>query len=281
MATHNQIRLVGYLKEPPKIMNINTPGAEKVICKVRTTRRDIDGYEGPYFEDVLVFYDSQELMPKMLTLKQYDVVDIKGVVNVMTVNKRTQCPNCGTVNYKMYGASVFVYPISLIKLNSLATFVEDKDELPDEALRKRYLEVSNQAIIIGTVVREPAMIGNERVICCKYPLGVDRKYYISTQSQVTADYPWIYSYHQQAESDMRHLQPGTLVMIDGFMHSRSIKCKMTCDNCQSEYEYPDYTTCFVPYSVEYLNGYKTDEDIAREEELKRREAIYAQGNLLS
>lgn len=274
MATHNQVREVGYLLKDPRVMNEGVEGSEKILFQIRTVRRYTEGYYGKQFEDVVIYYDGTEFMDKLKKLKKFDVIDVKGVFNVLTVNKKSICPFCGAQNVKYRGSSTFIYPIWFQKLNSLLTVYDHNQDLPEELLQKHYMEISNQALIIGTVVSDPELIGTAQRPCCRYRLGVDRKYYIKTQDELTADYPWVYSYGQQAEWDHRHLVQGSVILVDGFIHNRQIDANIKCEHCCSDYTYPDITTEFIPYSLEYLSGHKTDEDIALEEELARREAMH-------
>ena len=45
-------------------------------------------------------------------------------------------------------------------------------------------------------------------------------------------------------------------------------------HCGADYTYPDVVTELIPYSVEYLNNYKTNEEIALEYEKEKREKIH-------
>ncbi|MFR5032005.1 MAG: single-stranded DNA-binding protein [Blautia hansenii] len=267
MATHNQVRLVGFLKNNPQIINPDQEGETKILFLLRTIHREIDGYHGMQFQDLMVYYDGTELMPKMMNLTQFDLIDIKGVFNILSLNKLSTCSGCGNKNIKYNGTSTFVYPIAVTKLNGMQSAYEHDVELPERILEKHFKEVSNQALIIGTVVSEPemVMVENGKFPCCRYRLGVDRKYYIKTQGDITADYPWVYSYAQQAERDFTHLKKGTLILVDGFIQNRKIKSRMICQTCGKEYLFDDAATEFVPYAIEYLSDYVTDEEIAMNE----------------
>lgn len=276
MATHNQARMVGFLLTDPTIINAGQEGAEKAIFRICTTHRDIDIYRGPQYQDVLIYYDGTALMERIKKLKQFDLIDIKGVFNILTVNKKSKCEYCGQENIKYRGSSTFIYPISLVKLNAMKEAYEHDPQLPYRILTKHFKETSNQILIVGTVVSQPEMIGDAKHPCCRYRLGVDRKYYIRTQGDVTADYPWIYSYGQQAEYDFTHLkmpedgEQGTLVFVDAFVQYRNVDARMVCESCGEAYTYRDVTTEFIPYSVEYLNHYITDEEIAKKQETESR-----------
>jgi len=268
MATHNQVRIVGFLKTNPQIINYGREGEQKVLLFLRTMHRDLDGFNGMAFQDLMVYYDGTELMDKMVQLSQFDLIDIKGVFNILSLNKISTCDNCNTKNIKYNGTSSFIYPIALTKLNGMQTAYEHDSALPERILEKHFKEVSNQALIVGTVVSDPEMVENGKIPCCRYRLGVDRKYYIKTQGDLTADYPWVYSYAQQAERDFQHLKQGTLILVDGFIQSRKVKNHMVCEHCGRKYTFDDAVTEFVPYAIEYLSDYITDEEIALNERIR-------------
>ena len=275
MATHNQVRLIGYILNDPKIINAGQEGIEKILFQMRTTRRKIEGYHEDQYADVIILYDGTEIIDKLKSYKKYDIIDIKGVINILPVNKKLKCSICGGITTK-YTVSTFVYPISSTRLGSYLDYFNVVGESPDALLYKNYRENSNQALIIGKVVTDPEIVpnGKNSTTCCRYGLGVDRKYYIATQDDKTADYPWVYSYGEQAETDkIKLMKFKTEVLIDGFIHNKKIKSRMTCDNCGCNFVYQNLITQITPYSVEYLRDYKTDEDIAREEENKRRERL--------
>lgn len=274
MATHNSATMVGYLLKDPVVLNNGDGGNEKVLFHIRTARRDTEGYVGPRVEDVTIYYDGDTLINKVKHLKAFDVVYIKGVFNILTMDKRSSCAWCGGENVKYRGSATFIYPIFIMKMGNLAPNYDIDSGSPEELIVNKYMEISNTVTIMGTVVSDSELIGRPNHPCCRYRLGVDRKYYIKTQDDLTADYPWVYSYGQQAEWDARHLVRGAVIQVDGFMHVRKVMANIQCEHCGEEYTYPDITTEFIPYSLEYLSGHKTDEDIAKEEEEAKYAALH-------
>lgn len=275
MATHNQTRLIGYILNDPKILNEGHEGMEKVIFQVRTTRRKIEGYFEDQYADVIVLYDGTEMINKLKSFKKFDIIDIKGVVNILPVTKTPVCTMCGQKNTK-YSVSTFIYPISATRMGSYEAYFNEVGDTPDALLYKNYRENSNQVLLIGTVVTDPELVyrGKNEPACCRYGLGVNRKYYIKTQDDKKADYPWVYSYGEQAELDATKLvKHKSEILLDGFLHNKKIMSKMTCEHCNCEFKFPNIVTQITPYAVEYLSGYKTDEDIVREEENRRRERL--------
>ena len=75
MATHNQVRVVGFLLNDPHIVNEGMQGAERIVYQVRTVHRDLDGFNGAKFQDLVVFYAGEEYMERMKKLQKYDLVE--------------------------------------------------------------------------------------------------------------------------------------------------------------------------------------------------------------
>lgn len=272
MATHNQVRLIGYLTKKPIVLNENKPGEEKILMNIKTARREADGYRGEYYCDVIVYYSGDELMPKFKTYDQFDIVDIKGVFMVLPTMRKSICPACGAINYKENAVSTFVYPQSVTRLGSYTEFYDNKLETPDSLLMKNYQENSNQCLIIGTVITDPQFIAGD-VDLCRYGLGVDRKYYVKEQSEQHSDYPWVYSYGEQAEWDAKYLRKKSVILMDGFIHNEWYKADKACKACNHKYTVDEVGTQFTPYSIEYLSGYMTDETLQKEAELAKLAAM--------
>lgn len=272
VATHNYVRIIGYILKAVNVINEGQEGEEKILFSVCATNRPIEGYRMSPFQEILVFYDTPgEQFEKMRKLKQFDLIDLTGVYNVVPVNKESTCPYCGCPNIRMNGVQCFVYPISLTKRDSLEIVAGINEEKPDEIIRKYHAENSNRVFLMGNVVSVPEWAGKQKTACCRYKLAVERKYYILTQDDRDIDYPFIYSYGKQAENDMRYLKHGALVLVDGFIRNRKAVSTMRCIACGQEYTYPGIATEIVPYSVEYLRGYYSKEEAEEKERLEAEE----------
>lgn len=283
MASYNECWMEGFLQADPIVMNADDEGTQKILMRLKTIRRNVLSETKDVFEDVLVFYDgsgSREIMPRMEKLKKMDLVFIKGVIRILTLQRVSQCPHCGQKNIKYGATQVFIHPIYIEKKDSFSNLSKvENSRSAEEVLKNNYQEISHQILLMGNVVTHPEFITLKTGIpCCRYKLGVDRRYYLKTEADIKADYPWVYSYGEQAERDYRYLigadkdkeEQGTLVLEKVFMHNRTGKAKQVCAACGQEYTYPLTVTDFVPYSVEYLENRRTDESIAAEEELRRR-----------
>ena len=264
MATMNRVRCVGFLREDPIIQKTSVPGDEKVFLTVRTIRRSLEGYKGSVTEDLLIFYDQEDLMPRIKRLKALDLIDVTGVFNILSVAKQARCPACNTITVKQGGTMTFVYPIHLVKIDSLLKVHELGEVAPEEILKRHYQEVSNEINLIGTVDNDPEIVSAmKNVLCCRYRLRVDRQYLIKTQRTQKMDFPWVYSYASQAERDIKYIHRGSVVLVRGFIRNRMANSTIRCENemCGEMINYPDVATEFVPYSVEYLRDFETDESL--------------------
>lgn len=144
MAAHNQVRVLGYLLSDPAIYEDET-GDAKIYLAIRACNRAVDGYPDSSFQDLLIFYDGasedhnrDKLMTRLKSLVAYDLVDIKGVINVLSVNKPSICPSCGEKNVKVFGVSCFIYPITVIKLDGLQASADYDEKIPERILQEHY-----------------------------------------------------------------------------------------------------------------------------------------------
>lgn len=268
MAIHNQIRVKGFFTEPnARIYYEGTPD-EKIIRILRTTHREAEGFDGQEYQDVPIFYDGSDARMRsfLKNCDKYDMVDVKGVINIMATNKVSYCPECGQKNVKINGTSYYVYPIFMEKTNSLRGSIEDGNvELPNIML-ERVKEVSNDAMLIGTVDNDPELLElprkQDKTICCRFRLWIERKYFIKSQNTIKNDYPWVYVYGKLASDAYKHLIKGSVVAVFGFFRNRRSFGTMECGNCGEVYRYKDNTVEIVAYSVEYLSKFITDEELA-------------------
>jgi len=123
--------------------------------------------------------------------------------------------------------------------------------------------------------------------------------------EAKTDYPWVYSYGEQGEEDLKRLRVGAEIMVDGFLRVRSVNRHAVCGQqfdengkamvypdgtpilmtdddgdligCGITYDWKDRVMELVPYATEYLNGYYSDEDLAEKEKEERRMALIGSG----
>lgn len=274
MAMHNKSRLLGYLPEDPIIKNPDDIDEAMAHFTVAVTHRNPTGYraEGRLAVDKIpVLCDGNpKIMNIVKTIKKGDFVDIEGLYNVLYTEKESICSECGQHNIK-HGISCYVYPLFIQKVDPGFTeedisFLDDGSKTIDEYLKNIYEEVSNHTLLLGYVAQVPELIVQN---CARYCISVDRKVFVPTQSTIVTDYPFVYSYGEQGARDLKYLKEGSLIMIDGFIRNRKVKNRMECQWCGNRYDFDDFSTEIIPYSVEYLNNIKTDTELKLEETLKK------------
>ena len=293
MANHNQVNLIGYLCDDPVVMSEGTED-ESIILRLKTARREREGLSSDVFQKIIIYYDQPDieteeeteetrvkkvilketsLMKKLKGLRKYDLVEIKGVFMLLSIDKYSECPECAEDNVKENGAYPVVYPQFMLKLQDYREVAKYDINLPDALLRQKFGEISNLVTIIGTVVSEPEKLRVKGANCCRYKIVIDRKYFVPTQAEIHEDFPYIYSYGKQADFDSKYLQIGAEIFVEGFLRVREVKMDIQCRFCELTYAYEDVAAEIVPYSVEYLNGHLTDADIARMEEEAAEKAL--------
>ena len=248
MARHNSVMLLGFMISKPKI--IGDAYALAHICVGRSTRPAGDNRQEMRWDTPMIITRDKEMIKEIDTWDQYDIVQIKGVIAEESVNKVSNCSQCGAKNTKQ-GTMVYVYPIAAKKRDHL----EDADACINYITENR--EFSNIAYVVGTVSTQPKKVRPKNSFAVtQYILALNRKFYIrSDNPDKKADYPWVKSYGKCGEEDMKHLVVGSTVLIDGFLQVRTVQQHAECDVCGAKYDWRDRVTELVPYDTEYLNNY--------------------------
>ncbi len=246
--------------------------AKAVIGVIRGYRNVGDDRDKAKIDRPIIMTRNEELINKMITWKKNDIVNITGAVATKTKNKRSVCPHCGAENFNE-GLQVYIEPI----------FVEKETSMKDDSSSVQYLqeirEISNRARVAGNLCRDPkkVTIKNGPTVT-QYPLAADRKYKIREDSPaITTDFPWVKSYGQNAINDRNRLHLGSEVMIDGLVQTRSVNQKTTCCECGKIYTWKDKVIELVPYTVEYVTNYYTEEEAAEREVQRKNDRMKAYG----
>ena len=283
MARLNDVRLYGCVAETPQITK-NSDG-EYVrgimhLAVVRSTR-----YSGETFgEKNRILFDwpivlsrDPEMIKQIEKLRQYDIVELKGMFLTKKINKVTTCKICGAKN-TVEGNICYVRPMFLKRRNSEKEILSEKQAV-QEVIQSR--EISNNISIVGNLCNEVNYFKDTRskpiIETAVYQIATDRKYYVKEDSPDNkTDFPIVRSYGNTAKMDGICLDVGSLVLVDGFLHTREFKRTSVCssESCGQSYEWTDNTTEIVPYTNEYLANYKDPTEALAEE----KEKEIAEGN---
>lgn len=271
MARHNHVSLLGVVEIDPKVV-IDSEGKYRqglMVVKVTRGPREVGDHRTTAKYDMpLVWSFDPEMVEKMDGCHKGDIIEIKGTINTKAVPKSSHCKHCNAKN-SVAGVMVYINPIHILKIRHLETDEEIKRFLKDNA------EISNEAQIIGTVVRDPKkitpLIG---LLVTQYQIALNRKYMIPTDPpEIRTDYPWVKSYGENALSDKKRLHVGSEIYIDGCIQARNIMRHAKCSECGQDYQWKDNAMEIVPFAIEYLTNFYTDEELAEKENAAMEQAI--------
>lgn len=297
MARENIVFLLGSVAKEPKIVK---NGDEYVYGMAyvnvgRGTREVGDKRDYMKCDNPIIMTRDSQWVKEMETWHENDIVEIKGVIASKKIKKASFCPHCNTKNVNP-GALVYVNPI----------FAEKRCHLDSAQECLQYIaahrEISNQIFVFGRLCGEPKKLTSKNgLTVTQYQIALNRKFRIKSDSpDIKTDYPWVKSYGKNAMEDKRHLHVGSEVYVDGCLQARSVLRHCVCGQvyddknkpmkdekgnpvinseagCGKRYDWEDRALELVPYDVEYISDYYTDEDIENMEEEKRIKKLQKMG----
>lgn len=280
MARLNQVHLYARVhKKPTASINRDTGEYNYSMCYldvVRSLRKVDDNVKFVKHDHPLLFTREKPDIEQMLEWEENDIVSIFGVITTRKMAKTSFCTECGEKNIAE-GNLVYVTPIHMLKIKSYLDDEEvksiDNEEEAHHLAKQKSIEdittnreISNQITIEGTLITEPKLVTTKQnVKFTQYRMALNRKYVIKTDDpSVRTDWPIVKSYGEQAISDKLYLKYQADIIIDGFLQARTVTRKCKCVSCDKLYEWKDKTMELVPYDVEYVDGFRTKEDIERE-----------------
>lgn len=282
MARLNDARLFGCVAETPQITK-NADGdyvrGIMHVAVIRSTR-----YSGETFgEKNRILFDwpivlsrDPDMIKQIEKLRQYDIVEIKGMFLTKKINKVTTCKVCGAKN-TIEGNICYVRPMFLKRRNSEKEVYTEKQAV-QEVIQSR--EISNNISIVGNLCNDVNYFKDVKakpvIETAVYQIATDRKYYVKEDSPDNkTDFPIVRSYGNTAKMDNLCLYTGSLVLVDGFLHTREFQRTSVCasSSCGQAYEWTDNTTEIVPYTNEYLANYRDPTEALAEEERRKDEEV--------
>lgn len=238
MAKENYALLIGELQSSPII----NEEKQRAKYSIKTLRRN-DKIDFP-----IISVLEEDLIEKARGFKTGDFILVKGLVSTQEVKKGVICPHCQEIN-RVEGTTTEVIAIEHISIGKKYSL---------EGLK----EISNQVMVLGSLCRDPEyrILKNSSIGSCQYQLAVNRKFNVKRQPHIHTDYPWVNSFGRQADQDAVRLVTGSQVFIQGGLQTRQIQKNMSCTACQGAFQGEDQVAEIVPYSVEYLNNCKFDQE---------------------
>lgn len=252
----------------------------------------------PEQNQIMIRSGVPETAMRLARVRLHDIIILKGSINTRNVPKQVTCLDCqrrfnvseaarmmeestedsstASDKRKLSGMVTFITPIDFdvreTKYGDMTIDIDNKDldedikkeaklEVRKEALQfiNEHREMSNEIWVLGNLCADPVQWEDGRVTA--YQLGVNRKFYLRDDDPSTAsDYPYIRSMGKQADNDIDALCKGSLVLVDGFVRLRKFQRESVCPYCGAHKQWLDKVLEIIPYSVQYLSGYKTGKE---------------------
>lgn len=247
--------ICGVILNKPKI----SENKDRCTCIIITARGKRDTGDNTRnnvrWDYIVVATKDPEIIEQMETIEAFDIVRMKGVIVTKYLPKEAICENCKNINTR---EDMFVYfePIYMERI----IHADDEESAKQAILDRR--EISNEIRVLGVVCNDPSMLLLKSAKVCQYQIAIPRTYRLKGSSDDDKyDYPWVKSYGKNAVEDYKRLKQKSLILIDGCLQAREKKCESTCSHCGVSYSYLDQVLEIVPYEVEYLRNYVTDEEL--------------------
>ena len=256
MSRHNEIILYGKMHKDPLIRL--TDDGDFVMARFSLDtiigNRDMQSYVDKLrYQQPWILARDSEIIEKISDYHKNDMIYLKGVLTTQEIIKRPTCPNCQSPIPIDKANATYITPIFIKRMEQNVTDAQALELLKDSC------EISNQAMIVGTLCRDPQSFTKKGKTTTNYQLAVNRKYFIKDgDPMVKTDYPWVRSYDKIAKNDAEALSTNSEVLIDGFINSRIPTRKLTCEACGHSFDWNDLPVLeIIPYSVEYLKNCKS------------------------
>ncbi len=282
MAKENFVSLRGQLRQEVKyVVDSDTGEIKNAIFRLTVLRRDIRDRANnfsPKIDKPIISTNDPEIIRQIQKLKLQDIVEVKGVYKTRFITKRCRCPKCETVN--AFDTSFpTVTPLFVGKCCELDTTTEGTNYLKDCA------EISNIVKMIGRVCIDEGDIvyaetdRGDRY--AKYKIAINRKFFDTTAMDPDdhTDYPVVYSYNEVADQDIAMLTKGTLIYLDGYLHTMNYEADVQCCECGELFKVPMQRMNLTPYSNEYLRDYKDGLESTHKKEMIDEPAPDHEGNI--
>lgn len=247
--SYNKVILAGIVKEKPTIRFVPELG-KTINIKLEINRKDIAKKE-----IVTIMSTNEDLMKEVLmTVHVGDycsTINAKIITTNYEKNLEVICSHCQNVSYVRQGAErtdIEFYDFATMKLQ------EDQE-----------VYGINKVIVMGAICSDlNYRTAQTTKSYIKYKLAIDR----NGRSKIIqpADYPFIVSFGQEADTANTYLARSSIVLIEGAIQEREIKQKVTntCSACGNALTIKKESIVreIITSKVKYISKKSKDSDIA-------------------
>lgn len=272
MAKENTIYIYGQISEDPVVRVKPTGEPVSAFLVLKCVRRPYvlgegrsASYEEKRIDYVPVIMSKPELVKQCYELSKNDIIQLKGALTTRWIKRNLHCPDgheFSTLSLRGYVTPIF---IAVREKGAKILYVSDdgtpqygEGVTPDKGLEILYQnsEISNQAFLLGTVVRPPEVYyldGEGDKCIAQYQMSLRRRYSVYGSSE-KFDCPWVKTINRQAKSDEFSLREGSIIMINGAIQSREVSRSVPCEVCSNPTAITERVIEVFPYSVEYIRN---------------------------
>lgn len=253
MAIQNYVDVCAVVHETPLIRKGEV--SSRATCPLSTIHGAKDSEHVIAKSKFLTITEEPKTIREMSNWKALDIVRITGFIATKETERKVVCPNCGTINHRSEsvatarsgGTIVYIYPIYARKIASFSEKEDAFQYLNDNAT------IANRVFLLGNLTKDPERKGS----CTRFQVAINRKYCAKGIPDITerTDYPWIYSYGENAEKDFAALKKGSSVFVDGILRSRNYEEENICVKCGEKIIRKDTALEIVSFSSEYFLNY--------------------------
>ena len=238
VARENTITVVGEVSKAPTVFYNESHQNFRIAFAVKTVRRNgrID------YPHVNVYGLSEEEAKEYFgKLKIGVFVMVRGMVTTKLLEKKFKCGKCGVI---VEGSSFITEIISYGRPLCLAGKYEALE----------LAEFANNLSVIGTVCTDvTGRDSGNGVSLTQYQIAINRKYRVAEhEGVIKSDYPWVKSFGNQADEDLKRLRKSSKIYIAGSLQTREMSRFLICENCSSRIDYTESVAEIIPQDVEYL-----------------------------
>ena len=274
MARGNYVSLHGYVNSVNVFVDQNIAQASIVVA--RGTRPTGDAKQRT-LDLIMIMTNKPEQVTEMATWQKYYVVEVWGVLAVISKARRAHvCKHCHET-ISVDGTSAYVYP-KFVKLHT--RFERGNGDVDDKGLEtqcklflEEHKEVSNTALVFGRLCNDPKRKTlNKGLTLTEYQIAVNRLYRVTLDdSEAKTDFIWVKAYGSRGADDAKYLHQNSEICIDGFIQSRKVQQHAVCPLCGGSYDWELRVLEIVPYTSEYLGDFYNPEEAEQKEQEKIRQ----------
>lgn len=176
------------------------------------------------YDVITVMTENPEMMEYVRgNLREGDMVHIKGMVCTADIRRKCVCGKCEQ-EFRDLGYTCYIHPIHICKGESGVSEERGKQLLAENK------ELSNEIYLDAHVCTNVTYSPEYKA--ASYKVAVKRPFYIQEDPvDKKVDYPAVNTYYEQAESDGKHLHPGSRMIVKGSIRVRSIEKNVACPFC--------------------------------------------------